>query len=373
MHSVFRPRQSLPLILAILLGVLACVPAAGAAVPAGPRLSFLDAEFLLKEGKEADVPEAKLAARLVSTGANGHDVRPLLGTSSVGGVGPLVAWSADGGEFAFVGKLATAESDEGRLYLARADGTEVHAIPGTNGASDPVLSPDGRLLAYSLTREHHPKFDPRNLKSVLKSLKHSWSSTTTWIVPTAGGTPRRLTSWGKGRSSEPSSISPDGKTLAVTVERPGSKQEVDAVDLATGKARTLEVDGADAAYSPDGSEIAFVSYRDHESVPGFDEPEAVSELYVAAADGTGAHRITHTPHMQEGAPSWDPGGTRLAYLRSPGGGLGVFEQSIAESNADGTCVQSIVPPPARHRGWETLIGAPTWVPGEGRAAEPLSC
>jgi Tol biopolymer transport system component len=137
--------------------------------------------------------------------------------------------------------------------------------------------------------------------------------------------------------------------------------------------RTLEVNGADAAYSPDGSEIAFISYRDHESVPGFDEREAVSELYVAAADGTGAHRITHTPHMQEGAPSWDPSGTRLAYLRSPGGGLGVLEQGITESNADGTCPQAIKLPPAQHKGWETLIGAPTWIPGEGRGAGPLSC
>jgi Tol biopolymer transport system component len=370
---MFRPRQGLPLLLALVIGALVGAAPAGAAAPAGPGLSFLDAEFILREGKIPDAPEAKLFAQLVSTDANGNDLRPLLGSSSVAGIGPRVAWSADGSEFAFVGEPSTSESEERRLYLARADGSGVHAIPGTNGASDPVLSSDGSLLAYSLTREHRPKFNPKNLKSALKALHKSWSSSTTWIVPIAGGKPRRLTAWGKERHSQPSSISPDGSTLAVTVERPGSNPEVDAVDLATGKVRTLEVNGTDAAYSPDGSAIAFVSYRDHESVPGFDEREAVSELYVAAADGTGAHRITHTPHMQEGAPSWDPSGTRLAYLRSPGGGLGVLEQGIVESNGDGTCPQAIELPPAQHKGWETLIGTPTWVPGEGRGVGPLSC
>jgi Tol biopolymer transport system component len=365
------PRSILSLVLALALGALACAPAAGAKVPAGPRLSFLSAEFFLRE--RSDVPEAKFATRLVTTDVQGHDLRPLLGGSSVSGLGPRVAWSGDGGEFAFVGEPAGAESKECHLYLANGDGTQVHVVPGTGGASDPVLSADGSLLAFSLTREHRPKFNRKNLKSVLKSLKRSWSSTTTWIVPTAGGTPRRLTPWGKERLTKPSSISPDGSTLAVTVDRPGAKEEVDAVDLATGKVRALEADSADATYSPDGSEIAFISYRDHESVSGFDGPEAASELYVAAADGTGAHRITHTPHMEEGAPSWDPGGTRLAYLRGPAALLGIFESGIVESNADGTCPQTFAPPSARHKGWETLIGSPTWVPGVGREAGPISC
>lgn len=355
-----------------MLGASACAPVAGAKVPAGPRLSFLSAEFFLRE--RGDIPEGKFAARLVTTDVQGHDLRPLLGTSSVSGlVGPRVAWSGDGSEFAFVGEPTGAESEESRLYLASGDGTQVHAVPGTDGASDPVLSADGSLLAYSLTREHRPKFNRKNLKSALKSLKRSWSSTTTWIVPTSGGTPRRLTPWGKERHSTPSSISPDGMTLAVTVDRPGAKQEVDAVDLATGKARTLEADSADATYSPNGSEIAFISYRDHESVSGFDGPEAASEVYVAAADGTGADRVTHTPHMQESAPSWGPGGTRIAYLRAPGGLLGLLEAGIVESNPDGTCPQVIDLPPPQHKGWGALIGAPTWVPGVGREAGPISC
>lgn len=374
------------IVLAAAVASLALTGAATATVPAGPRLTFLAAEFLLKEGKPGVRPGFNLSARLVTTDTEGNDVRPLLNESTVGGLGPLASWSADGSEFAFCGKPTGSPTAKERIYIATADGTGVRAIPGTTRASSPVLSPDGSLLAYTRTHEHSPKLNLKklrklknpkiilkHLKSILKALKHSYSSTSTWIVPTAGGRPRRLTRWADGLRSIPSSISPDGSSLAISVQRKGAEPEVDAVALATGQSRTLEINSAEAAYSPDGSQIAFVSYRDHESVPGFDEPEPVSELYLAAADGTGAVRITHTPHMQEGAPSWDPGGTRLAYSRSPGGGLGAFERRIVESNADGTCPQLVVLPPLRHKGWEMLIGTPTWVPGEGRAAGPLSC
>lgn len=373
------------IVLAAGVAALALADAATATVPAGPRLTFLTAEFLIKEGKPPAPPRVKESARLVSTNAEGEDLRPLLNSSSVQGLGPVVSWSAEAGEFAFCGKAAGPSAKQ-RIYIAGADGAGVHAIPGTTQASHPVLSPDGSLLAYSRTREHHPKLNLKKLRklknpkailkhlnSFLRALEHSYSSTTTWIVPTAGGRPRRLTRWSDDLHTIPSSISPDGSSLAVSVERGGAKPAVDAVALASGRSRTLETNSADAVYSPDGSQIAFITYRDHESVPGFDKPEAVSELYVAAADGTGAVRITHTPHMQEGAPSWDPGGTRLAYPRSPGGGFGVLEQGIVESNADGTCPQVLTTPPPRHKGWETLIGAPTWVPGEGRQAAPLSC
>jgi Tol biopolymer transport system component len=370
---VSRLRLAIPLLLALLTAAACAVPAA-AAVPAGPRLSFLSAEFLLRPGKEPDTPEAKFAARLVSVDQAGHDIRPLLSTSSVEGIGPWVAWSADGSEMAFVGKRAKTESDEEQIYLARADGTGVHAVPGTEGASDPVLSADGTQLASSLTRSHFRKFDPKHPNSAIKALKHNWSSTAVWIVPVAGGKSRRLTPWGKERFATPTSISPDNSTLAFTAERPGATEAVDAVDLATGKVSELEANSAEATYSPDGSEIAFASYRDGRSASGLFGPEPAAELYVAAADGSGARRITNTPHAGESGPSWSPGGTRLVYRRSPSGSLlEVLDEAIVESNADGSCPDAIAPPPVRHKDWETLIGAPTWVQGPGREPAPLSC
>jgi Tol biopolymer transport system component len=108
-------------------------------------------------------------------------------------------------------------------------------------------------------------------------------------------------------------------------------------------------------------------------VPGFDEREGTSELYVANADGTDAHRVTHTPKLEESAPSWDPSGARIAYLRSPGGMFGLLKGKVVESNADGSCPLAIPTQRPRRKGGRLWFGEPSWQPGPGRGAGPISC
>lgn len=374
-------RVAFPTTLAAAL--LLALPTATAAVPpAGPRLSFLEAEFVEKN-VHSHVKVRLGRTALVSVDGEGRDRRSLLRAPSVAVRGPRVSWSADGNEFAFIGipaRLVRKEEESAsgmglpRGYVARADGTGLHVVAGTRGGSDPLLSPDGRWLAFTRERDHHPRIDPaKGADGILEALTHGYRSTSTWIVETLGGRPRRLTPWGNGRFSVPSSFSPDGSTLAVTVERIGAKSEVDTVALASGARRKLVGEAAEAAYSADGSEIAFVSNRDHESVPGFDRPEATSEIYVAAADGSDPHRVTHTPKLSESAPSWDPSGARLAYLRAPGGMFGLLERRVVESNADGTCPRVIAMLGPRRKRGEAVVGAPTWWAGADRGAGPLSC
>lgn len=59
-------------------------------------------------------------------------------------------------------------------------------------------------------------------------------------------------------------------------------------------------------YSPDGSRIAFVSYRDRNVTEGFGEPVLASELHVRSAAGGRPQRLTRTHDWQEASPSWDP-------------------------------------------------------------------
>jgi Tol biopolymer transport system component len=369
-----RPRPSRVLIvLAGLLGALVWPVSSPAAVPAGPRLAFVEAEFMIPKNPKPGY-EGSATVRLLTADPVGHDRRPLLESKSVEVGARSTSWSADGSEFAFFGKPTNRDgSGPWQGYVANSDSTRLQVVAGTKGGNGAVLSPDGKWIAYYRTREHHPHLNPKNPKSFLEFVKKRYSSTSTWIVPTAGGTARRLTPWANNRHEAPTSFSPDGSMLLVTVDRPGAKPEVDAIDLATGKARTVEVEASEAAYSPDGAEIAFTSYRDRESVPGFDEPEATSEVYVANADGTDARRITHTPKLQESEPSWDPSGERLVYERSPGGMFGILEGTIAESNADGSCPRVVAEVEVRKKGAEGLVAAPSWVPGEGRGAGPLSC
>jgi hypothetical protein len=68
-----------------------------------------------------------------------------------------------------------------------------------------------------------------------------------------------------------------------------------APDLTRGR---LLQDAQDAAYSPDGTLIAFARSGD---------------LWVANSDGTGRRLVVNTPHVVEWGPSWSPDGLTLVY------------------------------------------------------------
>jgi len=226
----------------------------------------------------------KYAARLVSTDPNGNDVRPLLTTSSVSGLGPRVAWGADGSEFVFVGKPATSESEEGQLYLARADGTGVRAIPETNGASDPVLSPDGGLLAYSRTREHHPKFNPKNPNEIICTSGRS-GRPQIYKMNLDGADVERLTD-GEGEASN-AAWHPNGKHIAFAWTRgyePGN-WNIFIMDVST-KQYVQLTNGIgrneNPTWAPDGRHLVFSSNRQGGQM----------QIWSMLADGTGARPLT---------------------------------------------------------------------------------
>jgi Tol biopolymer transport system component len=360
-------RRVLAPLFVLLALCLASSPGAAAAVlPGRPWISFTELEFPpTKKGSKI----GGVIGRIATVGANGGGRRVLIGPPSLSKV-PIGAptWSGDGSEVAFA---ALAAEGPRRIYLANADGTDARPLLAAGDATGPVLSPDGRWIAFERTRNHAPHLNP---KHPLKFAADLYYSSTTWIAPLAGGRARRITSWGDGRFASPSSFSADSSLLALSVSAPGRPQAVDLVDVPTGKVRKVEVDATHAAFSPDGSQVAFSSYRDGGSAPGLDGPVAMGELYVANADLTGAHRITDTPELDESAPSWDPGSDRLAYLRTPGAEdiLGL-ESEVVESNADGTCAKVVAKPKAVRRRADLAMQPPAWVPGPERAAGPISC
>lgn len=79
----------------------------------------------------------------------------------------------------------------------------------------------------------------------------------------------------------------------------------DVVAIAPDGARRRLLTGAgDAAYSPDGTLIAFS--RD-------------GDLWLANADGSGQRRLMTTPKVAEWGPAWSPDGKTLAYTALVGG------------------------------------------------------
>ncbi|HKS92721.1 MAG TPA: hypothetical protein VJQ83_12385, partial [Tepidiformaceae bacterium] len=127
--------------------------------------------------------------------------------------------------------------------------------------TDPRISPDGTRIAYVRTAIDRDTYEYQ---------------TTIWIVPTGGGEPRHFT--GGPKDSAPR-WSPDGSQIAFL-----------RVPAGTGKPKSLDA-------------------RDH----GDGKPQ----LYLIAADGGEARRLTH---LREGAgpAEWSPDGTTLLFSAETG-------------------------------------------------------
>ncbi|MEZ5513346.1 MAG: S9 family peptidase [Steroidobacteraceae bacterium] len=117
--------------------------------------------------------------------------------------------------------------------------------------------------------------------------------------------------WQMQRLGGPS-LSPDGRLTVVPVSTANMSENKITTDLwlvptAGGSARQLTSDRAndtDPVFSPDGKHVAFVSKRG-------DDKE--NQIYVIPVDGGEARRLTNVP-TGAGAPKWFPDGKRLAFV-----------------------------------------------------------
>ena len=103
------------------------------------------------------------------------------------------------------------------------------------------------------------------------------------------------------------------------------------------------------AASPDGRPLAFRVAR-----AGAD----ASDIWVAGANGTGAHRITNTGR-HDTQPAWSRDGKWIAFVSSPAGTSGDFRLAII--HPDGSGMRTV------HAGVTTLNG-PSWSPDGRRIA-----
>jgi dipeptidyl aminopeptidase/acylaminoacyl peptidase len=111
--------------------------------------------------------------------------------------------------------------------------------------AEPCLSPDGKWIAYQLTKNDIEKRE---------------SQTAIYIASTDGKTPpRALTNSGK-KDSRPR-FSPDSQSIVFQSNRSGTMQ-LWTIDILGGEARqltTLATEASNAVWSPDGLKLAFVS------------------------------------------------------------------------------------------------------------------
>ncbi|HWO83704.1 MAG TPA: hypothetical protein VNM38_07945 [Solirubrobacterales bacterium] len=327
---------------------------AAAEVPTGPRLTFMEA--------------GDAGFRLISTDPGGGDRRVIVGGKLSSRLLPLPfsppSWSADGTRVAFTGFEQAGRKARLDLYTAAADGTEITRLPGTRDAVGAVISPDGRMLAFTREREREARRPRRGEVTVFRSVS-------IWILDIGRGTVRQLTPWRNRLFMFPSSFSPDGSTLAISRERRDRRSAV-AIRLDGSGETVLARNAGEPVFSPDGTRLALITLGKPRTIERGGERLTFSptELAIAAADGSGLTKLTRTRNL-ELLPSWDPSGQRIAYtLITAALGedalLGAGD-SIMEINADGSCRTQVLSVPK-----VSLFGA-TWQPGPGREAGPIAC
>ena len=112
--------------------------------------------------------------------------------------------------------------------------------------ADPHVSPDGKWVAFTVTRSDLEKNRP---------------VTNIWMIPAAGGDPQQLTFGEQGSNGDPR-WSPDGRYLYFVSTRVDDKRQIFRLPVAGGEAKQLTSvpTGVDAyVLSPDGKTIAITA------------------------------------------------------------------------------------------------------------------
>lgn len=242
--------------------------------------------------------------------------------------------SPDGKQIVYTVTRVDTEDDKNitELWMVDWDGSNnLQLTYGTESASSPQWSPDGRYLAFTSSRPGKAK------------------GAQVWALDRRGGEARQVTDVKPELSLNDFRWSPDAKQLVLTlrekdepesddknakpkppkpivIDRYHFKQDVEGYltdkhaqlylfDIATKKLSKLTFDAGkheeqDAEWSPDGSMIAFVS---NQSQPDPDRVENDDVFVVDAKPSSTPRRLTSFPGEDSGPLAWSPDSKRIAY------------------------------------------------------------
>ncbi len=305
--------------------------------------------------------------RVVSVGPSGDDLGVLVTDPNYWGIGDRVSWSADGGTLAFSVSGPFQAHPGGRygngwpLLGVVTPSTGSKVFPGAFlNAGDPILSPDGQTAYFARAK----------LVKVLPGRENLLFRGSVWSFDLPDGPARQRTKWQIGFPLVLSSLSPDGLHLAATrYGRHGF--EAVAVDLRGGRTKVLAREASEPTYSPDGSQVAFIRWKNWRASGVDDGSPPVNELRVAPVGGFPHLRLLLRRKKLLGWPSWDPSGSRLTFTSSQVVENGYSDpqkgDELLEVNADGTCLIRVLSNP------KVTISGGAWQPGSGREAGPISC
>lgn len=311
---------------------------------------------------------------LTSLAFDGSDPFRIAGGPDATGPIPLKgppSWSADGSRVAFFGARGDAPN---AVFTVAAGGSDPKVVPLSRKLfieGDPVLAPDGRSVAVMRIDVISGHFERPLRRGRAADDEYGVKvRTAIWSLSVDDSEMRPLTAWSRRALLDPSSFSADGSHLAATEWRDGRPTAI-SVDLSTRRTNVLAGNAAQPVYGPDGS-VAVV--RDHFGPKeGIEEERELrsSTLLVVPAEGGRPRPLVRFRHRLV-SPSWDPSGQRIAFTRLNGFPPVRFPlfprpNSIAEVNADGTCLTTVA---KLTRGF---FSGSAWQPGPGREAGRIAC
>ena len=182
------------------------------------------------------------------------------------GPGNDVSISPDGEVILYVGQSGTSS----QIYMRHMGDLSAKTIPGTEGASDPIFSPDGQSLAFFTGNELKkvsltggPAITLCDVCPASAIRGGSWGLDDVIIfgrrrqglsqIPVAGGTPQFLTTTDSptGEGHRWPEFLPGGKALLFTIRR-SDTDDIAVLDLETGQSRIVLEGGRQARYTPTG-------------------------------------------------------------------------------------------------------------------------
>jgi Tol biopolymer transport system component/DNA-binding winged helix-turn-helix (wHTH) protein len=236
-----------------------------------------------------------------------------------------------------------------RIWLARNDGRdrrEISGVPVSQGFADrePALSPDGTRVAFI----HADEGPLGNL----------------WLIPSAGGDARQLTTpaTGSGIASSPA-WSADGRFIVYSVNAGASRSQLWRVDVDSGAAKPLTV-GPGGAYQPalssDGVRMTYtaahprwlltridpvtreadtlfesrtrivlpVASPDRRSIVFFTQIATGMQLFTLDGDGGNLQQRTFDDPGENALPTWDSDGDSILYYR----GRSLYRLNLADGS-----------------------------------------
>ncbi|MBI4402339.1 MAG: Tol-Pal system beta propeller repeat protein TolB [Nitrospirae bacterium] len=248
---------------------------------------------------------------------------PTLGikVNDVNGAEPaLFKQAADSGVGVLVwGHLFTREADLVLDGYVHDGGREEGAVGKRYVGATPVL----RLMAHRLADELVYRYtgEPGIARTKIAFVSEQRGSRELYVMDYDGDAPKQVTA--DGFLNLMPKWSPDRRYLVFTAYRTRSKQDIDMIELASGKRWTLvSLPGLNItpAFSPDGSLLAFATSQDGNS-----------EIYTLDTRTKSVQRLT-SHAAGDLSPSWSPTGRELAFTSDRGGGPQIYVMSADGSN-----------------------------------------